>query len=292
MWETTGEAAALADFETRAMVASSGTLVDTDFDWSNLRNLGIYTYLLSKRDGKSASVVETLRTALLLGADSLVTNRNNSGYGRALTKYYWGVNGSVARTCMLLQVANELSPNKAYVDTCADQVAHLYGRNFYNRSFVTGAGKDPPLHPHHRPSGADGINPPFPGLLVGGPNPSASSWLDVEAEYSLNEVAVNWSGALVYALAGFIPEPPKPEGTGGASSADAGTSTGGAASVSPADAGPVLQNGSVFAQGGGCLCRTSSAKGQTVAGLALLGLLGFALARRRGAALCRNGAGA
>ena len=28
-----------------------------------------------------------------------------------------------------------------------------------------------PMHPHHRPSVADGITDPVPGLLAGGPNP-------------------------------------------------------------------------------------------------------------------------
>lgn len=281
MWETTGDAAALADFEARASVSSGGTLVDADFDWGNTRNLGVYTYLLSARSGKSASVVESLQAALTRAADSLVTNRNNHAYGRALTKYYWGVNGAVARTCMTLQVANQLSPNQAYVDTCADQVAHLYGRNYYNRSYVTGAGKDPPLNPHHRPSGSDGISAPFPGLLVGGPQPAATSWLDVESEYSLNEVAINWNGALVFALAGLSTAPENDAGAGGAPpTGDAGT-TGGTTIDSTPDAAPIQQNTGLVARGGGCNCRASQRTGNAVVGLAGLGLLALAAGRRR-----------
>jgi endoglucanase len=280
MWETTGDTGALADFETRASVANTtGTLVDADFDWGNVRNLGVYTYLLSSRSGKNAAIVESLRAQLLQAADSLVANRTNHAYGRALTKYYWGVNGAVARTCMTLQVANQLSPNKAYVDTCADQVGHLYGRNYYNRSYVTGVGKDPPLFPHHRPSGSDGIAPPFPGLLVGGPQPAATSWKDVESEYSLNEVAINWNGALVYALASLLPEQTPDAGTGGAPSTDA--PTGGASNESGGGTAPALQNTGVIAEGSGCNCRVSRGADRTPSGLALLGLLGFALQRRR-----------
>lgn len=231
LWETTGDPDVLAAYEKRAGTAAGGTLFDTEFDWSNLRNLGIYTYLRSTRTGKDPTVVANLQKALLAAADTLVSNRSKSGYGRASKTYNWGWNGAIARNCMTLQVANQLSPKQDYLDTCADQIAHLYGRNYYNRSFVTGAGKDPPMHPHHRPSAADGVEPPFPGLLVGGPQKSATSWKDDEEDYTSNEVAINWNGALVYALAGFLPAngvvAPTTGGMGPVTEAG-GASTGGA----------------------------------------------------------------
>jgi endoglucanase len=220
MWETTGDAAALADFETRAAKYATGTstYVDADFDWGNVKNLGMFIYLQSKRSGRSESLVSAIQKSLLSSADTLVTNHNNSGYGRALSgktsQYYWGSNGSVARTCMLLQVANRLAPKADYLDTCVDQIGWLFGRNYYNRSQVTGLGLDPPMHPHHRPSVADGIEKPWPGLLVGGGNNGskqakstngAVNWLDEVDAYELNEVAINWNAPLVYALASFLP---------------------------------------------------------------------------------------
>ena len=277
MWETTGDAAALADFEARASIADSkGKLFDVEFDWGNLRNLGIYTYLLSSRGGKDETLVSNLRAPLLQSADAFVSNRGTSGYGRAIASYYWGINGTVARICMTLQVANQLSPNPAYLDTCADQIAYLYGRNYYNRSFVTGAGKDPPLNPHHRPSYADGVTPPFPGLLVGGPWPQATSWQDIRDDYKTNEVAINWNGALVYALAGYLPGPLS--GTGGASPSaelDSGAGT-----------SPVVNDGSSL-QGGGCHCRTRGGANRSSAWSVLLGLIAMLATRRRFAA-CRR----
>ncbi len=274
MWETTGDAAALADFETRAGTADSGgAFVDVEFDWSNLRNLGIYTYLRSTRDGKSAALVDKLRSALISAADKLVANRNKNGYGRAPTHYTWGGNGTVARTCMTLKVANELSPNPAYLDTCADQIAHLYGRNYYNRSFVTGAGKDPPLFPHHRPSASDKVTAPFPGLLVGGANPAATSWVDDQNDYRNNEVAINWNGALVYALAGFLPDPTE------ATESDAGANAG-----NEADAGnsPANVSNTYVAAGGGCGCRVNRERGSSGLPWALLGAaVTLGRARRR-----------
>jgi endoglucanase len=201
MWETTGDAAALADFETRA--AAMNPKVDSDFDWGNVKNLGTLVYLQSQREGRNAALVDAIRTSLLSAAAALVSGRNGNGYGRALGNYYWGSNGSVARTCLVLQAANRVAPDPAYLDTCADQLGWLFGRNQYGRSQVTGVGIDPPLHPHHRPSGADGIAEPWPGLLVGGGD-TAQSWVDVQENYTVNEIAINWNAALVYALAGFL----------------------------------------------------------------------------------------
>jgi len=201
LWETTGEAAALADFETRATGQTSK--IDSDFDWSNMKNLGMLVYLQSKREGRDPALVSAIQAGLLKAATLLVDTRNGNGYGRALNRYYWGSNGSVARTCMVLQAAHRVTPDPAYLDTCADQVGWLFGRNQYNRSQITGMGLNPPMHPHHRPSGADGVVPPWPGLLVGGGN-SATDWVDAQDNYRVNEIAINWNAALVYALAGFL----------------------------------------------------------------------------------------
>jgi hypothetical protein len=251
LWETTGDAAALADFEQRANALAANDKVSADFDWGNPKNLGVYTYLLSSRSGKNESVVSTLRAQLLQRADSLVTTQAASAYGRALSNYYWGVNGAVARTCMILQVANQLSPKAEYLDCCVAQVAHLFGRNYYGRSFVTGEGKDPPLHPHHRPSASDSVDQPFPGLLVGGAQPLFSSWQDVEEEYTTNEVAINWNGALAYALAGFLPatSPVNPNSGAGGVGGSAGAS-GGAAPVATGGT-PSGSGGAALATGGG-----------------------------------------
>ena len=67
---------------------------------------------------------------------------------------------------------------------------------------MTGLGHQPPLNPHDRRSGADDIEEPWPGYVVGGGR-SATGWKDIERDYTTNEIAINWQAALVYALAGF-----------------------------------------------------------------------------------------
>jgi endoglucanase len=36
---------------------------------------------------------------------------------------------------------------------------------------------------------------------------TATGWSDTQADYETNEIAINWQGALVYALAGFVSSP-------------------------------------------------------------------------------------
>ncbi len=199
MWQTTGDAAYLADLEAR--IASLQTIVEDNWDWGNVSNLGVYTYVLSKREGRNAQLVEKVKQAAIESADKLVANAQADVYARPLGgRYYWGCNGTIGRQAVNLQVANLLSPDAKYTTAALDIVAHLFGRNFYGRSYVTGLGVNPPMKPHDRRSGADGIDAPWPGYIVGGGH-TATDWVDLEESYSHNEIAINWQAGLVYALA-------------------------------------------------------------------------------------------
>jgi endoglucanase len=243
MWETTGDGAALTDVEARingVAVTATRPLVDADFDWGATKNLGLYTYVLSKRTGRNAATLAKVQASAMASADAVVAAHDASGYGRGVAKYYWGSNGSVARAAMLLDVAYQLSSSAKYLDTAVDQIGYLFGRNHYGRSHVTGLGVSPPLHPHHRPSASDAIAAPFPGLVVGG-GTTATNWVDDQDMYMVNEVAINWSAPLVYALAMFLPAGAWPPPTslppdGGVDTAGTG-GTAGDSGVSPTGTG-------------------------------------------------------
>jgi len=211
IWALNADGGALSYFETNAKQ------VDVNFDWDNVENLGTFTYLLSAQTGRDPAVVAALSVSLTSSADMLTATANAAAFGRDLSGYWWGSNGAVARTAMNLWVANLLAPNPAYLDTIAKSVDHLLGRNFYDRSQVTGLGYHPPLHPHHRPSAADTVFDPWPGLLVGGANstsdvPAGSdvNWVDVQADDEVNEIAINWVAAFVYATAALTPPSASP----------------------------------------------------------------------------------
>jgi endoglucanase len=205
LWATTGERAYLLDFERRARL--SREKFDADWGWSNVGNLGMFTYLSSKRAGRDAALVGELSRALLGTADRVVAQSRAHGYARTLgTKYYWGANGGVANTVVLLRAAHRVSRKADYVEAALDAVHYLLGRNPYGRSLVTGVGFDPPRRPHDRRSMGRAHLPVWPGYLVGGGWPKATDWVDDEENYRVNEIAINWNAPLVYALAGFLNE--------------------------------------------------------------------------------------
>ena len=234
MWETTGEAKYLRDFENRILNWKGGApreggtpaetaaaideatgeaspsrqppgMVDIDWDWPNVRNLGSFTYLLSPRPGRDPAMVERLRRDTLRAADAIVETARRHPYGRTLgATYYWGCNGTVARQTMNLEVARRLTDKPRYRAAMLDAINHLFGRNPFGRSYVTGLGRRPPMFPHDRRSGGDDVAAPWPGYLVGGPWPNATDWHDIQEDYRTNETAINWNGALIYALAAFV----------------------------------------------------------------------------------------
>ncbi len=211
LWRTTGDDSRLA-----ALEAAMPTSVPINWDWAGVHPLGVFDYAMSDAAARDPELVASITDLIVTSADTLVTNTNLHGYGRGLgTMYYWGVNGVIARSVMNLMVADALVPNDAYVDAAIQQIDHLLGRNPFGRSYVTGVGYFPANFPHHRPSAGDGLKMAWPGLLVGGPNPNNDSgceladglcWLDTTDDFTSNEVAINWNAALVYALAGMIPE--------------------------------------------------------------------------------------
>jgi endoglucanase len=232
MWETTGEEKYLRDFEHRALTWKGGapregwataeqnaaarnseapnadprqSLVDANWDWQNVRNLGLFTYLTSQRAGRNLDLVARVREDTLRTADSIVETARRHPYGRPLgLRYYWGCNGTVARQAMNLEVAHRLASSEGYRATILDAMNHLFGRNPFGRSYVTGLGRRPPMFPHDRRCGGDDVAAPWPGYLVGGPWPKATDWYDVEENFRTNETAINWNGALIYALAALV----------------------------------------------------------------------------------------
>jgi len=203
LWETTGESAWLKEFEGRT--TAEGPKVDVVAGWGNVRNLSVYTYVMSKRAGREPALVDTLTSALVATADGIVKTRDAHGYARPLgTRYTWGCNGDVAQQVQTLHVASRLHANPAYDGAALDALNHLFGRNVYGRSFVTGLGDHPPMHPHDRRSGADKVADPWPGYLVGGGWPKPTDWQDAQENYRTNEIAINWNATLIYALAKFV----------------------------------------------------------------------------------------
>jgi endoglucanase len=186
--------------------------------WPSVGTMGLYAYVLGK--GSNAEAVDAIRGDAIKAADEIVKRSIRNGYLISMTPrdYVWGSNGVVANYGLQLLVANALRPNPSYVNAALDNLHYLLGRNTFSLSYVTQVGSNAFQNPHHRPSGADTSKEPWPGMVSGGPNrspgdpamraklktgmPPAKMFLDEEAAYAANEIAINWQAPLVFLLAG------------------------------------------------------------------------------------------
>ncbi len=189
--------------------------------WAMVAPLGLWTYVLGK--GNDVEAVNAIRQRSLDAADQIAERARKHGYRITLTTgdYIWGSNGVAGNYSMQLLVADRFRHNRQYVETALENLHYLLGRNTLSLSWVTQVGENAVRHPHHRPSAADGLDLPWPGLLSGGPNagrqdsvmkklvnadlPPAKSYVDQTGAYACNEVAINWNAPLVFLLAASLP---------------------------------------------------------------------------------------
>ena len=181
--------------------------------WQTVAALGAYSFAFVNKD--SASIAQ-----IVAEADRQATYVDGSPYKTVMyDQFYWGSNGVCANAGMLFVEAFLATKNPVYFNRAVQALDYLAGRNALGYCFVTGFGSRSPLHPHHRPSGADGVADPVPGFLVGGPNrqqndaadcgivyptkDAAKSWVDMECAYACNEVAINWNAPAAF-LAGAL----------------------------------------------------------------------------------------
>lgn len=186
--------------------------------WQRLAPMGLWTYVLGNGSNKAA--IAAIKEVSLRAADAIVERTNRHGYRISLTTkdYVWGSNGVAANYGVQLMVTNLFKRDSRYIQTAADNLHYLLGRNTFSMSWVTQLGENPFRHPHHRPSEADRNPEPWPGLLSGGPNrsrqdpamkklgqlPPAKMYLDEWESYASNEIAINWNAPLVFLLAGLL----------------------------------------------------------------------------------------
>jgi endoglucanase len=184
--------------------------------WGNVASMGLWSYAFATSAKPTASTA-AIQQATQAAAAQLIERAHTNGYGNSLSvaDYQWGSNSNVGNQSLLLLVANRFRPDKTAVDAALANLHYLVGRNCFGVSWVTQLGLRPFQHPHHRPSAADGIPAPWPGLLSGGPNahggdsvadalakaPPMRMWLDDQQAYSMNEIAINWNAPLVFLLA-------------------------------------------------------------------------------------------
>ena len=215
LWRTTGEPQYEKAF-LNSLPSDRSTLTIEAPSWATVASMACWTYALASRPG-DAGVKETIREKTRETAQRLIAQGRSNGYANTLVTedYLWGSNSVAGNQSLLLLMTDHFQPDSEAVSTALNNMHYLFGRNCFGVSWVTGVGTRPFMHPHHRPSVADGIVAPWPGLLSGGPNrrpgdaiarklpsaPPMRMWIDHDQAYSMNEIAINWNAPLVFALA-------------------------------------------------------------------------------------------
>jgi endoglucanase len=215
LWRTTGEEQYEKAF-LGSIPASGETLKIGAPGWSDVNPMAYWTYVLTERKG-DAAVKSRISDTTAAAAATLIERGRQNGYGNTmeLTNYVWGSNSVAGNQALLLMVAYHFHSDNGAREAALNNLHYLLGRNCLGVSWVTQLGIRPFQHPHHRPSAADGIAAPWPGLLSGGPNahggdpvannlpkqPPMRMWVDDQRAYSMNEIAINWNAPLVFLLA-------------------------------------------------------------------------------------------
>jgi endoglucanase len=83
-------------------------------------------------------------------------------------------------------------------------IDYCLGKNPADRSYLTGWGKNPPVHPHHRANEPvkGGATKGIIGALVGGPTGTDDAYSDNVDNYQETEVALDYNASFILGLAG------------------------------------------------------------------------------------------
>jgi endoglucanase len=184
--------------------------------WGNVRMLGFYTLLRNEKilPAGMNTGVQQIKERLIQFADHYLAHIRENAFqtvmGQSRRDFNWGSNANAANQGIALINAWLITKDKKYADAALTNLDYILGRNAAGYCFVTGTGIRSTMHPHHRPSVADGIDEPVPGLMAGGPNPAMqdrchydftepeTAYADIDCAYASNEIAINWNAPLVY----------------------------------------------------------------------------------------------
>lgn len=210
MYQTTGEEKYHDDFlQLYFMLKDKLSL-----EWRSVGGYGTIAYLTCGY-AINKEVYDALKKEWLMNAEDLEKRSKENGYGitLAMNEYIWGSLMILLNQSIQLIIANRLRKDSLYDEVIQNNWDYLFGMNPMDISYVTGLGGRAVMAPHHRPSEADGVKEPVPGLLAGGPcaslrdeitrkycqgMPPAKCYVDHVDSYSTNEIDTYWNSPAVY----------------------------------------------------------------------------------------------
>ena len=190
----------------------------TQFGWTDVSGLGALCCLFDLKEKGGELLYDDLKQAFLRRSEWALLVVKASGYGTAIpeTDYTWGSILTSMGNAMAMIMNTLITGREDMRDAALMQLHYALGLNALDLSFITGYGERQVMFPHHRPSAADGIEAPVPGLISGGPNkkmnfpnanerlgdtPPAKYFID-ETDYAdKNEIAIYWNSPTVFVAA-------------------------------------------------------------------------------------------
>jgi endoglucanase len=182
--------------------------------WSETGLLAYYNMSGHKEKFAIPFIADSIRSRLIRMADDYIQGLHNNAFltvmGGRRSDFNWGSNSNAANQGILMIKVYAITGKIKYLDAARGNLEYICGRNATGYCFITGFGSLSTRHPHHRPSVADGIADPVPGLMAGGPNPGEqdhchydfhepeTAYVDSDCAYASNEIAINWNAPLVY----------------------------------------------------------------------------------------------
>lgn len=185
--------------------------------WGNVAGLGRFEWAINNSKNQTISsesqkqIIDYCKAKL--NADKTSCFQTPDGNDSA--DFHWAsLAESFGTTGITYLFAYNFTHDSRYLTMAQENADYILGRNATGYCFITGFGQKSPMHPHHRISGADGIEAPVPGLLVGGPNAGQQdkpylgtaqypsnypdeSYIDSSNSYASNEIAINWNASAV-----------------------------------------------------------------------------------------------
>ncbi len=199
--------------------------------WPEMYGLAVYG--AATHANELGADAETAKTMILDIAKEFAAVATK-GFGVVMSNddFVWGSNAVAGNQGVFLLYAYYVTGDQKYYEAAKKVVDYLLGKNPLDMSFLTGFGTKSAKLPHHRPSTADKVTDPVPGMIVGGPQPGgedigsksweckdyvsgkmpATAYIDDRCSYATNEVAINWNAPFAYLTgamealnAGFAP---------------------------------------------------------------------------------------
>jgi len=142
--------------------------------WNFDRWIVLWPMISTKQDEISSGYIQSIKNALLNAADAVVSSINSNGRtgyqaacphtggARSLSPLYTGNLNPVYRAYLLTK-------EQKYLDAIATCLDFVLGMNPAEMSWMTGAGSVYPMDPRNLNCKFDGVEEPYPGIVIFGP---------------------------------------------------------------------------------------------------------------------------